>query len=421
MTVEIDYDAFATKCRGFLEAHAQRLDSPAADSSEKSDAIPVFDSPERSEEQAQLAHARTWQRALFEGGLAWITGPSEYGGAGLDERCQEIFDEMCSLYRLPPLDTLFVTLHIVLPGLVAAASEQLKRRLLPAMLSGDIIACQLFSEPGAGSDLSAVSTRAVRTQDGWVATGQKVWTTGGHYSDIGLLLARTGDDAIAHRRLTMFVVDMHDPAIEVRPLREMSGGAHFNEVFIDNVRIPDDCRVGDVNGGWRVAMATLGGERKAVGYSADAPNWVVVQRLIDLTKEATARGEVAASVVDAVVRCYVLGMAIEHTAADLAATERRGELLGPEMSVLKLLRNRLLQDCIDAASHILGMNMLADSGEWGTYAWGHASTLAPGLRIGGGTDEIQRNVIGERLLGLPRDRPSLHASAPRGVHPTIGK
>lgn len=404
MTETVDHAAFTERCRVFLEAHAERLDSPVAEHSEKSDVIPVFDSPERDEEEEQLARAKQWQRALFDEGLAWLTGPSEYGGAGLDHLCQEIFDEMCSLYRLPKLDTLFVTLHIVLPGVLAAADEQLKLRLVPAMLRGDVIACQLFSEPGAGSDLSAVATRAERRDDVWVARGQKVWTTGGHYSDIGLLLARTGDDAIAHRRLTMFVVDMHDPAIDVRPLREMSGGAHFNEVFIDDLRIPDSCRVGDVHGGWRVAMATLGGERKAVGYSADAPNWVVVQRLIDLTRSAIARGPVADSVVDAVIRCYVLGAAVEHTAADLAATARRGDLLGPEASTLKLLRNRLLQNCIDTASQLLGMNMLADVGEWGTYAWGRASTLAPGLRIGGGTDEIQRNIIGERLLGLPRDR-----------------
>ncbi|WP_123023285.1 acyl-CoA dehydrogenase family protein [Mycolicibacterium stellerae] len=405
MTERIDDNAFAAKCRLFLDANAERLDAASA-TLEDSDAIPVFDSPERSEEEAQLAVARDWQRALFDAGLAWIDGPTDYGGAGLAHHHQEVFDEMCAQYRLPKLNTLFVTFHIVLPGLLAAASDDLKRRLVPALLRGDLIACQLFSEPGAGSDLSAVSTRAVRAEGGavWVATGQKVWTSGGHYSDIGLLLARTSDDDVPHRRLTMFVVDMHDPAIEVRPLREMSGGAHFNEVFIDGLHIQDSCRVGDVNGGWRVAMATLGGERKAVGYSSDAPNWVVVQRLLELARTAAHRGQIAASVVDAVVRCYVLGSAIEHTAANLAAAERRGDTRGPEMSTLKLLRNRLLRDCIDTAGHILGMNMLADSGERGTYAWGYASTLAPGLRIGGGTDEIQKNIIGERLLGLPRDR-----------------
>lgn len=404
MTRDIDYDAFAIRCRDFLESHAQRIDDPITKFVEKSDTIPVFDSPEPDEEKAQLAEARSWQRALFDAGLASITGPTEYGGAGLDDRCQEIFEQMCAHYRLPKLDTVFVTLHIVLPGLLAAGSDELKRRLVPAMLRGDVIACQLFSEPGAGSDLSAVSTRATRSETGWSATGQKVWTTGGHYSDIGLLLARTGDDAVSHRRLTMFVVDMHDPAIEVRPLREMSGGAHFNEVFIDGLHIPDNCRVGDVNAGWQVAMATLGGERKAVGYSADAPNWVVVQRLIELARAAAAKAPIPAVVLDAVMRCYVLGTAIEHTAAGVAAAERRGELKGPETSALKLLRNRLLRDCIDTARHILGMNMLADGGEWGTYAWGRASTLAPGLRIGGGTDEIQRTVIAERLLGLPRER-----------------
>ncbi|CDO88557.1 acyl-CoA dehydrogenase family protein [Mycobacterium triplex] len=404
MTPTIDHDAFGRRCREFLDAHADGLGDAAEDPVELPDTIPIFDSPERSVEEQQLKRARAWQRALFDEGLAWITGPRDYGGAELDQRSQEIFDETCKLYRLPKLNTLFVTLHIILPGLLAAASEELKLKLVPAILRGDIIACQLFSEPGAGSDLSAVSTRAVRDGGEWVVTGQKVWTTGGHYSDIGLLLARTGDDAVPHRRLTMFVADMHDPAIEVRPLREMSGGAHFNEVFIDALRIPDSHRVGDVNKGWGVAMATLGGERKAVGNSSEDPNWVVVQRLVDLAAVAARKGQLPAAILDAVLDCYVLGATVEHTAANLLAAERRGNLAGPEMSILKLLRNRLLRNCINTASHILGMNMLADTGEWGTFAWGRASTLAPGLRIGGGTDEIQRNVIGERLLGLPRDR-----------------
>jgi alkylation response protein AidB-like acyl-CoA dehydrogenase len=410
VTPATDQDAFARRCRDFLDAHAEGYGEAAEDDLERPDTVPIFDSPERSVEEQQLKRARTWQRALYDEGLAWITGPREYGGAELDQRSQEIFEETCSHYRLPKLNTLFVTLHIILPGLLAAASEELKLKLVPAILRGDIIACQLFSEPGAGSDLSAVSTRAVRDEGGWVVTGQKVWTSGGHYSDIGLLLARTGDDAIPHRRLTMFVADMHDPAIEVRPLREMSGGAHFNEVFIEALHIPDNHRVGDVNKGWAVAMATLVGERKAVGNSSEDPNWVVVQRLVELAAMAAEKRQLPATILDAVLDCYVLGTAVEHTAANLLAAERQGNLMGPEMSVLKLLRNRLLRNCIDTASHILGMNMLADTGEWGTFAWGRASTLAPGLRIGGGTDEIQRNIIGERLLGLPRDRTSHHSN-----------
>ncbi len=404
MTQTNDHDAFARKCREFLDAHAEPGGEAADDYFERPDTIPIFDSPEHSEEQQQLKRARSWQRALFDEGLAWITGPREYGGAGLDQRSQEIFHETCLHYRLPKLNTLFVTLHIILPGLLVAASEELKRKLVPAILRGDMIACQLFSEPGAGSDLSAVSTRALRDEGGWVVTGQKVWTTGGHYSDVGLLLARTGDDPIPHRRLTMFVADMHDPAIEVRPLREMSGGTHFNEVFIEALHVPDNHRVGEVNKGWAVAMATLGGERKAVGNSSEDPNWVVVQRLVDLAAMAAERRQLPPSTLDAVLDCYVLGTAVERTAANLLAAERQGNLKGPEMSTLKLLRNRLLRNCINTASHILGMNMLTDTGEWGTFAWGRASTLAPGLRIGGGTDEIQRNIIGERLLGLPRDR-----------------
>lgn len=402
---DIDYDEFTSKCRRFLEAHAERIDAGTSVRLADSDAIPVFESPAPADEQQQLVAARSWQAALFDEGLAWIDGPTAYGGAGLDERCHEIFETMCGGYQLPKLNTVFVTLYIVLPGLLAAASEDTKREFVPAMLRGDLIACQLFSEPGAGSDLSAVSTRAVRDGSGWQISGHKVWTSGGHYSDVGLLLARTGDDEIPHHRLTMFLADMHDPAIDVRPLREMSGGAHFNEVYIDGLRVPDSRRVGEVNGGWKVAASTLGGERKAVGHSADAPNWVVVERLVELARQARNNGGLDPVVRDSVARCYVLGSAVESTAESLIARERRGELLGPEMSTLKLLRNQLLRHCIDTAGNILGLNMLADTGQWGTFAWGRASTLAPGLRIGGGTDEIQRNILAERVLGLPKDRP----------------
>lgn len=402
---DIAYENFTSKCRRFLEAHAERIDPGTSFRSSDSDAIPVFESPAPADEAEQLIGARSWQAALFDAGLAWIDGPTEYGGAGLDERSREIFETMCAEYRLPKLNTVFVTLYIVLPGLMAAASEKTKREFVPAMLRGDLIACQLFSEPGAGSDLSAVSTRAVRDGSHWQISGHKVWTSGGHYSDLGLLLARTGDDEIPHRRLTMFLADMHDQAIAVRPLREMSGGAHFNEVHIDGLRVPDSRRVGEINGGWRVAASTLGGERKAVGNSADAPNWVVVERLVDLARQAQHNGGLDPVVRDSVASCYVLGMATESTAQSLIAREHRGELLGPEMSTLKLLRNQLLRRCIDTAGSILGSNMLVDTGQWGTYAWGRASTLAPGLRIGGGTDEIQRNILSERILGLPRDRP----------------
>jgi len=396
---------FVERCRAFLDGHASRRVSRVPEWGAGPDTVPIFESPDDEQEREQLELARAWQSALFDAGLAWIDGPREYGGAGLTREHRQAFERLAAGHRLPNLYTVFVGLNIIAPGILAGASEELKRDLLPKILRADLIACQLFSEPGAGSDLSAIATRATLHGDTWEVTGQKVWTSGGHYSDVGLLLARTSDGPVPHRRLTMFAVDMHDPRVTVRRLREMSGGAHFNEVFIDGLRVHDSRRVGDVDGGWRVAMATLGGERKAVGDSDDAPNWEVVRRLVELARrvgdERRAAGGTGLDEAtrDAVMRCYALGLALEGTATRLGAADPPG----PEMSVVKLLRNRLLRECTDTAGTLLGPAMTADTGAWGTFAWGRAATLAPGLRIGGGTDEIQRNILGERVLGLPRE------------------
>jgi acyl-CoA dehydrogenase len=392
--------AFVERCHAFLDVHATRRVTRVPEWGVGPDTVPIFESPDDEEEQAQLKLARAWQAALFDAGLAWIDGPCAYGGAGLSAAHRQAFEQIAADYRLPNLYTVFVGLNIIAPGILAGASEEIRRDLLPKIYRADLIACQLFSEPGAGSDLSAIATRATRDGDGWEITGQKVWTSGGHYSDVGLLLARTSDDPVPHRRLTMFAVDMHDPCVTVRRLREMSGGAHFNEVFIDGLRVHDSKRVGEIDGGWRVAMATLGGERKAVGDSDDAPNWEVVRRLVELARRVRdERGTLDDATRDAVMHCYALGQALERTAARLGAADPPG----PEMSVVKLLRNRLLRECTDTAGALLGPAMTADTGAWGSFAWGRAATLAPGLRIGGGTDEIQRNILGERVLGLPRE------------------
>jgi alkylation response protein AidB-like acyl-CoA dehydrogenase len=398
---------FAERCRRFLDEHAPRSTARTREWGIGPDTVPIFDSPTREVEEVELAAARRWLAALWDAGLGWLDGPPEYGGAGLSTGHRELFGTLAAEYATPKLNTVFISLNIVAPGLLACGSAELKKDLLPRLYRGDLIACQLFSEPAAGSDLSAVATRATPVPGGWEITGQKVWTSGGHYSDLGLLLTRTSDNPVQHRRLTMFVVDMHDPAIEVRPLREMSGGAHFNEVFIDQLRVLDDQRVGEVDGGWRVAMATLSGERKAVGDSDDMPNWEVVQRLVELARHRRGGMPLDGAARDAVMRCYALGHALELTTARLVEAHSAGAPAGPEMSVLKLLRNRLLRQSTDAAATLLGPSMVADTGEWGTYAWGRAAVLAPGLRIGGGTDEIQRNILAERVLGLPKEpRPS---------------
>lgn len=358
----------------------------------------------QSREKEKLDHevARRFRAELFDAGLAWIDGPVEYGGQGLRPEDAERFTELLLEYELPPTGSLLTTLRIVAPAVAEHGSKQLKDEVLVRLQRCDLIGCQLFSEPEAGSDLANVRTRAVRDGDHWVITGQKVWTSTGHLSDVGLLLARTDPDAPKHAGLSMFLIDMDAPGVTIRPLRQMTGSAHFNEVFLDGVVVPDSRRVGAEGDGWRITTATLGGERKAVGQSQEAPPAQVVERLVELLHHLPP----ADPAVDAAVRQQV---ARAHSIAQVLiwTTERfvhaSGGHPGPEMSVLKLLRNQVLHEAMSAAAKILGPRMAADTSEWGTYAWTRALLSTPGLRIAGGTDEIQRNILAERVLGLPRE------------------
>jgi alkylation response protein AidB-like acyl-CoA dehydrogenase len=278
-----------------------------------------------------------------------------------------------------------------------------KQRYLRAMWRGDIVGCQLFSEPGAGSDLAGLQTRAVRDGDEWLVTGQKVWTSGAQYSDIGEIICRTDTDAPKHRGLTGFVVDMHAPGVEVRPLRQMTGGASFNEVFFTEVRVPDSHRLGDVNGGWTVALTTLMNERAAIGGGsmATGAGTMGTQRLIELVRhqgkadDPLIRQQVAQIIISGRVASYTNLRAMAKIAA--------GQLPGPEMSLAKMSLTANMQLMGKLLSSVLGSKLVADSGEWGTYAWSQFILGVPGMRIAGGTDEILRNIVGERVLGLPKE------------------
>ena len=397
-----DEEAFVAQVVHFLDAQGiGRATTEQRGWGEGADDVGVMDDPSHEQELADLERARTFQRALFDAGLADVTAPPELGGRHLPASYRRVVTDTLRAYATPKLDTLLVTLRIFAPALAVHASGELRQSVLPALLRADLVGCQLFSEPEAGSDLAGVRTRAVRDGDEWVVTGQKVWTSSAHFSDVGLLLARTDPDVPKHRGLTMFVADMHDPAVTVRPLRQMTGGAHFNEVFIDGLRIPDSRRVGDVGQGWQVAITTLSGEREAVGDSQEAPATEIVDRLLELCRHrcttAVQRHEV--------VRAWELATVHDWTNRRLvqAAAAKGGP--GPEMSISKLMHNQVLARTTNAAGHVLGPAMIADTGAWGTYTWARATIAAPGLRIAGGTDEIQRNILGERVLGLPKDPP----------------
>jgi alkylation response protein AidB-like acyl-CoA dehydrogenase len=348
-----------------------------------------------------VARARAFQASLAAAGLAGITWPQEYGGMGRPARFQRIFEREAAGFELPPR-VLEIGLGMVGPTILVHGSEEQKRALIPPLLRGEHVWCELFSEPGAGSDLASVQTRARRDGDEWVVDGQKVWTSGAQHSDLAACLARTDPERPKHEGLTMLVVDMHGPGITVAPLRQMTGDAQFNQVFLDDVRVPLESTVGEVDGGWRVARTMLGFERQALsglGSSGGRGS------LSAIAAEATARGLISrADVRQRIVDLRARQMLLRHLTAYLEARRRAGAGSGGEAAILKLAMARLVQDAADAAVDIAGPAAVAwDPDDRRAGRWSAQLLNAPSASIGGGTNEIVRNVIAERVLGLPRD------------------
>ena len=265
---------FERAAREFLDAHAGRAAGAAHFRwGEGDDSVAYFSADPPAVEERKLRAARDWQRTRYENGFGWISGPPEYGGRGLSPVHELLYDAIEAQYEVPDTGTLSVIgLGMIGPTILAHGQQAIKDRYLPAMYRGDVIACQLFSEPEAGSDLASLQTRAVAAGGGdWVLDGQKVWTSVAQHSQIGMALCRTDPGAPKHKGITAFLVDMAAPGVEVRPLRQMTGGADFNEVFLTGARVPDDHRLGEVNGGWRVAVTTLMNERATVGSEGSGP------------------------------------------------------------------------------------------------------------------------------------------------------
>ncbi|MFF3332803.1 acyl-CoA dehydrogenase family protein [Streptomyces sp. NPDC002888] len=400
-----DPQDFAAEARRFLDAHAAKApDRTAFTWGEGDDSMAYFSSLPPEEEQEQVRRARAWQRVRHENGFGWITGPPEYGGRGLTPVHDLLYDAVESEYDVPDTGVLSVVgLGMIGPTILAHAQPGMKDRWLPAMYRGDAVACQLFSEPGAGSDLASVATRAVREGEEWVLNGQKVWTSVAQHSQLGLALTRTNPDAPKHRGITAFLVPMDTPGVEVRPLRQMTGGADFNEVFLTDVRIPDDHRLGEVDGGWTVALTTLMNERATVGSEGAGPVAAALSpdRLSALMRatwtwdDRALRARLAELLVDA--------MATEHLNARALRKLRGGIAPGPEMSVSKLMYGQNLTRAAHFVSDVLGPRIIADTGQWGTYAWSELFLATPALRILGGTEEIMKNILAERVLGLPKE------------------
>ncbi|MHB1510739.1 MAG: acyl-CoA dehydrogenase family protein [Acidimicrobiales bacterium] len=410
---EVSEGEFRAEAEGFLGTNA-RLKAPGRTAfGEGSDEVSLF--PERSsaQEAQEVAEAMSWARKVFDAGFGWITGPRSYGGRGLPRSYEALYRSLEARYETPSQAPRLIGLGMVAPTILAHGTEAAKRKYLRALYRGEIIACQLFSEPAAGSDLASIRTRAVRDGDEWVVTGQKVWTSGAQYSEIGEILCRSDTELPKHGGISAFIVDMTSPGVEVRPLRQMTGGASFNEVFFTDVSIPADHLLGEVNGGWTVALTTLMNERAAIGGggagsgssgSADLSRLVALAQHLGLAGDPLIRQEIA----DTWIKLKVAHYNHERAMASIRSGGG-GRLPGPELSIAKLTVTENLRRTAALAAHILGPRITADSGEWGTFAWSKFLLGVPGMRVAGGTDEVMRNILGERVLGLPREPRESHA------------
>jgi alkylation response protein AidB-like acyl-CoA dehydrogenase len=382
--------AFRSEVRGWLQQHA-RPRRPGADPEH----FHLAGDPSPEAEAAHVQGCKAWQRALFDAGWAGITWPKEWGGRGGPGWQQRIWNEEQARFDVA-VGVFAVGIGMAGPTIVAWGTEEQRERFLPAMLRGDEIWCQLFSEPGAGSDLAGLRTRARRDGEEWIVDGQKVWTSGAHYSDWGLLLARTDPDVPKHRGITAFLLDMRTPGIDVRPLRQITGVAHFNEVFLNDVRVPDARRLGAEGDGWRVANTMLSNERALIGGGGR----VGFAEIVSLARRCGAGADPVLR--QALAQCYTRLQLIKWLG--WRARSRRDRGLGPEASVLKLAASRRQELDGDLVVALQGPAALlhGDDAVNGGY-WQNMFLAQWSSRLGGGTEQVQRNVIGERVLGLPPD------------------
>jgi alkylation response protein AidB-like acyl-CoA dehydrogenase len=352
----------------------------------------------------EVAFGRDWQRRLADGRWVGVTWPEAYGGRGAGALAHYVVQEELARARAPELLGR-IGVNLVGPTLLAHGTEEQRRRWLPGILRADILFCQLFSEPGAGSDLASLATRARRPQgrDGWVLDGQKVWTSYAQFANWGLCLARTNPDVRKQAGITAFAVDMTAPGVEVRPLRQITGESDFNEVFLDGVFVPDDCVIGEVEAGWRVSGSTLAHER------GTNPRQLVIhgQHLDEVLRLAADRGafddpHTAQRLAQAFVEVKLFQL---HNWRSLSRLEA-GEPIGPEGSALKLYWSEMSQRLHSLALDVLGPAAPLGAGATdnpGEGEWQRSWLYYQAASIFAGTNEIQRTIIGERVLGLPRE------------------
>jgi alkylation response protein AidB-like acyl-CoA dehydrogenase len=394
-----ELDEFRARARAWLLENTVERPHAAANWGVGSDDVSVFHNLSFEEEAALLARAQEWQRRKCDAGFAALTRPVEFGGQGLAPEFDEVYEQEESRFVTPEgHETFSVTKNLIAPTILIMGTDAQRQRFVRPFLRTEVLCAQLFSEPGSGSDLASLSTRAERDGDDWVVNGQKVWSSGAQFATWGELITRTDPDVVKHAGMTAFIVPMATPGIEVRPIGQMSGGASFCEVFFNDVRIPDNLRLGDVGDGWKVTLTTLGFERG---------NATRMQRIGGGWRQIRALAEHLGRTGEPLIRQQLMEVYIGQRVGELSAqrieASARAGAPGPEGSISKLAWTQQLERVSHVATSLLGPKLVADTGEWGTYAWAEHVLGAPGYRIAGGSDEIQRNIIGERVLGLPAE------------------
>ena len=408
-------DEFRAEARAWLSQRVPLRRQRATNWGEGSDRVPVFHNVSVEEERKVIDDLRAWKRQRFDAGYGPLSWPPEYGGRSLPPVYELAFSEEEAAFDVPPVhEAVGITTELIAPTIREWGTAEQRNRFLMPMLRTDELWCQLYSEPGAGSDLAAIRTRADFDGEQWTINGQKVWTSGAQHASWGYLIARSDPSLPKHRGLTAFLLPMDAPGVEVRPLRQMSGGSSFNEVFFTDVRLADTARLGERNGGWSVAMTTLGFERVAgSGEGGDLIGRfqaaLGLSRHFGRDRDPVVRQQLAA--------VYMYGRLAELNSERARQAWSAGATPGPEGSISKLFHANGLASVTRLVSLLLGPRLAADTGEWGTFAWAEHVTGAPGNRIAGGTDEVQRTIIGERILGLApepkvdRDVPFQQAAA----------
>ncbi len=384
---------FRAECRAWLDANAPHELRPALEASSFGRSALSGDD--------YLKYCQEWQAKKADAGWACLTWPKEYGGAGLTPMHHVIWAQEEGVYGM--LSSVFIIgIGMCGPTLMAYASEEDKRKHLPPMARGEVIWCQLFSEPGAGSDLAGLRTRSVRDGSDWVVNGQKVWTSGAQYSEWGILVTRSDFDVPKHKGLTYFFVDMKSPGIDIRPIQQAHGDAGFNEVFFTNVRIPDAQRLGAEGDGWAVAITTLMNERLAIGGSAGT-GWDDLFELARDLDSGNGRFLDDPAVRDQLATWYVATAGLRYTGYRAQTALSQGRMPGPENSFGKIVAGNTMQQVASCALELQdAAGLMTDPAHTVNDGKFPAMMMRSlGMRIEGGTDEILKNIIAERVLGLP--------------------